>query len=59
MNTILENNFLRVEIDKLGAEIKSIKNKLNIEYLWQGNPEFWKRQSPILFPIVGKLKNDC
>ncbi|WP_263851030.1 hypothetical protein [Fructilactobacillus sanfranciscensis] len=40
MNTILENNFLRVEIDKLGAEIKSIKNKLNIEYLWQGNPEF-------------------
>lgn len=59
MDTILKNDFLKVEIDKLGAEIKSIKNKTNIEYLWQGNPKFWKRQAPILFPIVGKLKNDC
>ena len=34
MNTILENNFLRVEIDKLGAEIKSIKNKLSLLYVF-------------------------
>ncbi|WP_395319817.1 aldose 1-epimerase family protein [Fructilactobacillus frigidiflavus] len=59
LTTILKNDFLRVEIDQLGAEIKSIKRIDNeLEYLWQGKPEFWKRQSPILFPIVGKLKND-
>ena len=30
----------------------------NLEYMWQGNPNYWNRHSPVLFPIVGRLKND-
>lgn len=53
----LENNEISIEIDQFGAELKSIK-KGGIEYLWQGDPEFWKRSSPVLFPIVGRLLDD-
>ncbi len=54
----LENNFLKISVDTHGAELSSIFNKKeNKEMLWQGNPEFWGRRSPILFPVVGKYKN--
>lgn len=51
---ILKNEQLQVEINHHGAELQSIRYK-NQEYLWQGNPEYWKRRSPVLFPIVGRL----
>jgi len=52
----LENNEIKIKIDSFGAELKSLVSiDENIEYLWQGNPKFWNRSSPILFPIVGKL----
>ena len=52
----LENNEIKIKIDSFGAELKSlISLDENIEYLWQGNPKFWNRSSPVLFPIVGKL----
>ena len=38
-----------------GAELASIKSKDGCEYLWQGDPLFWARRSPLLFPIVGAL----
>lgn len=54
----LENNFLKISVDTHGAELSSIFNKNeNKEMLWQGNPEFWGRKSPVLFPVVGKYKN--
>ena len=59
-NTItLENEFAIVEIKKLGAELASfyLKNSQQ-EIIWNGNPEFWKRHAPVLFPTVGKLKNN-
>lgn len=41
----------------LGAQIKSlIKN--NTEMMWQGDPKYWGRTSPVLFPFVGKLKDN-
>jgi galactose mutarotase-like enzyme len=46
-----------VTINDLGAEVKSII-KNNVEYLWQANPLYWKRSSPVLFPIVGRLLDD-
>ena len=50
----LENEFLKLAIDTHGAELSSIFNKKeNKEMLWQGNPEFWGRKSPVLFPLVG------
>ena len=55
----LENNFLKIAIDTHGAELSSIFNKNeNKEMLWQGDPAFWGRRSPVLFPVVGKYKNE-
>lgn len=52
----LENEFLTIEINETGAELFSIRSKnTNVEYLWQGNPEFWKGRSTVLFPICGRL----
>ncbi len=54
----LENKNLKIAIDTHGAELSSIFNKKeNKEMLWQGDPEFWGRKSPVLFPVVGKYKN--
>lgn len=51
----LENEFLLVEIVELGAEVIRIYDKeKDTEVLWEGNPVFWKRHSPVLFPNVGK-----
>lgn len=56
---ILENDYLRVGIDPKGAELQSLYGKqTGIEYLWQGDPTLWSKRSPILFPIVGTLKDD-
>ncbi|WP_051119628.1 aldose 1-epimerase family protein [Gillisia sp. CAL575] len=55
----LENEFLSVGIKSIGAELCSIVNKLTgKEYMWQGDPAFWASHAPILFPIIGALKND-
>ena len=51
----LENACLCVEIAEKGAELTRIfDKKTGAEILWNGNPEFWNRHSPILFPNVGK-----
>lgn len=55
----IENEQLTVQIDPLGAQMHSIKrNAERLEYLWQGDPKSWKRQAPVLFPFVGRLKDD-
>lgn len=54
MRYILENEALAVEIDSLGAEIKSVRRKADdFEFMWQGDPKYWGRTSPVLFPFVG------
>jgi len=59
MNIQLENKNFSISINTKGAELNSFKNQLvKKEYIWEGNPEFWGKHSPILFPIVGALKND-
>lgn len=57
MNITIKNNLLTAVINQHGAELTSLK-KDNHEYIWEGNPEFWGKHSPILFPTVGTLKND-
>ncbi|NRS88830.1 galactose mutarotase-like enzyme [Flavobacterium sp. 7E] len=57
--TIITNSFLSAEIKHAGAELCSLKKITNNkEYIWEGNPEFWGKHSPILFPIVGTLKDN-
>lgn len=59
MIVTISNSKLSAQITTAGAELISLKSiATNQEYIWEGNPEFWGKQSPILFPIVGTLKNN-
>lgn len=52
----LENEYLKIAVNSLGAELCSCVNKkLNHELIWEANPQFWPKHSPILFPFIGKL----
>lgn len=54
----LQNNTLKIRIKKQGAELCSLLNLNNsIEYIWQAKTA-WAKHSPVLFPIVGQLKNN-
>lgn len=57
MQSTIRNNHITVSVNHLGAELSSIKGKNNIEYMWQADAKIWPRHAPILFPIVGKLKD--
>ena len=58
MITVISNSKLTASIKHAGAELFSLKNKHDKEYIWEGNPAFWGKHSPVLFPIVGTLKNN-
>ena len=53
----LFNKQLSANINTIGAELVSF-TKNNKNYIWQVDKSFWNKTSPVLFPIVGKLKND-
>lgn len=52
----ISNQNLTLQISPLGAELQSII-KDGVQYLWQGDPNIWRNKAPVLFPIVGALKN--
>jgi galactose mutarotase-like enzyme len=58
LNTTLKNHKLTATINHRGAELISLKDNDQRDYIWNGNPEFWGKHSPVLFPIVGTLKNN-
>ena len=52
----IENEFLKVSVETLGAQLKSIKSKVtDIEYLWQGDKNYWTGRAYNLFPYVGRF----
>lgn len=53
----INNSQLKIGIRQTGAELCSIQRISNKkEYMWGANPNIWKGHAPILFPIVGALK---
>ena len=52
----ISSNSLTASIDTMGAQLMSLQ-KGESEYLWQGDANWWPRRAPILFPIVGVLKD--
>ncbi len=52
----ISNDKLAVIINEKGAELQSILYK-NTEYLWQADARYWGKHAPVLFPIVGELKD--
>ena len=55
----LGNGVISIAVAAMGAELMSLRSeRTKLEYLWQGDPAFWGKRSPVLFPIVGRLKDD-
>ena len=54
---ILSNNYLSATVKSDGAELCSLRDAEGTELLWQAHP-VWPRHAPVLFPIVGRLKDD-
>lgn len=53
----LKNDKLEIKVNAHGAElVRVVKDR--VDYLWDGNSEFWGRTSPVLFPIVGAVADD-
>ncbi|TGX81539.1 aldose 1-epimerase family protein [Palleniella muris] len=59
MEIVLKNDRLRVVVDTHGAEITKVglfaDGRAVKDCVWDGNPRWWKRHTPVLFPIVGAL----
>ena len=55
----IENEQIRIQVSTKGAELQSLWHKQHaLEYLWQGDAAYWAKRSPVLFPIVGTLRNN-
>ena len=52
---IIRNDYLTVTVDPYGAQLMSILAADGTEFLWQGDPKYWKDRSPNLFPTVSRL----
>lgn len=54
----IKSSELSVSVNTKGMELCSIKSNISgLEYMWQADPSIWKGSSPVLFPIVGALKD--
>lgn len=55
MTHTIQNGCLRVGVAEHGAELQSIRDREDTEYLWQGDPAYWSDRAPNLFPYVARL----
>ena len=53
----IKNEYLEAGIKGVGAELISLKDNEGVEYIWQRDPAYWNEASPVLFPIVGNLRD--
>ena len=54
----IQNDVLKIKVADRGAELKAITALSDgTEYLFDGDPTWWRYSSPILFPIVGKVRD--
>ena len=58
MKATLENTYLSIAVKSKGGELCSlVKKATQTEYIWQAGRDYWNRHAPVLFPIVGALKD--
>ncbi len=54
----ISNGVIMASVDSRGAELKSLRSvEQEVEYMWCGDPAYWGKTSPVLFPFIGVLKN--
>lgn len=58
MTYSIKSNKLTATFNAKGAELTSLKDNNDKEYIWEANPHYWGKHSPVLFPIVGVLKDN-
>lgn len=59
MDYTIENEKLQLTIKSVGAELISLKSlSTGQEYMWNADPNYWERTSPLLFPFIGGLQGD-
>lgn len=54
----IQNSAMSVTVDELGAQLMRITAADGTEYLWSGDPAYWRNRAPNLFPYVGRLTGD-
>ena len=57
MRITLSNPTFQAAVEPRGGELVSLVNRAGLQYIWEGDPAFWSGQNPILFPIVGSLRD--
>ncbi len=55
--TTISDGHVTASVDATGAQLMSLRTDAG-EYLWQGDERFWPRRAPVLFPIVGCLRDN-
>ena len=58
MNVTISGPHLRAEVSADGAELIRLQDEQGRDWLWDGDPAFWTGRSPLLFPIVGRVRDD-
>lgn len=53
MKIHIENNYASFTCQTFGAELLSYRDSRGREYLWQKDPIYWAKTSPVLFPFIG------
>lgn len=54
----LKNEFLNIAVDSVGAQLISMRDNNDTEYIWQRDAKYWDKCSPVLFPQIGNARND-
>lgn len=57
MQIKLQSNDYHVLLNTLGAELNSYSSPTGKEYIWNSDPAYWLRSSPLLFPTIGNVRN--
>ena len=55
--TLTSENY-QVTLDSFGAELKSFRDPSGKEFIWNSDPTYWMRSSPLLFPTIGNVRNN-
>jgi galactose mutarotase-like enzyme len=55
----LRSGDLTAEVNPLGAQLSTLRDRAGRDLLWDGDPAVWNGRAPLLFPIVGTIAGGC